>query len=116
VIEELFPSLKQLTYLFTHKSENGRVVAHCLDLDLVAVGPDFETAEHRLNFLVSGHIASAIATGSMLLLAHKAPQSYWDKVKGCPTLQTGTLEVNIYNPISANGEIGVVKADCMAVA
>ena len=114
--EEMFPSLKSVSYLIFKRSETGRVVAHCLDLDLVASASTQEEAERRLDILVSGQIANAIATGNVLLLNHKAPQEYWEKLKLCQTLQNRVLKVELPNPIPACGEIGVVKAECAAIA
>lgn len=112
--DSCFPSLRTVHYLITEKT--AKIVAHCLDLDVVAVGPDRETAVRRLNAVVIGQISLAIGSGNILLLNHKAPQEYWDRWNACPNVSKMTVTIQLQDPIPAKGEIGVVEAACAALA
>jgi hypothetical protein len=60
----------------THRTRN---VCHCLDLDLVATGPDQPTAALRLDALVKAHIDWALSAGEAVLLDSPAPMEYWER-------------------------------------
>ena len=77
-LKDLFPTLPQLRvlhYLIT-ESEN-QFAAHCLDLDLVAIGADVKAASRKLDDLVKDHIEFSLSTGQFTNLETKAPTSYW---------------------------------------
>ena len=83
-LKELTPSLPEtldlphfdLLHYLLSESE-GQHVAHCLDIDLVAVGKSQTEAAVRLDRLVKAHIEYALATGEMASLKTRAPQSFW---------------------------------------
>ena len=69
--------IRVLHYLESFAHEE--YVRHCLDLDLVASGPDAETAERRLDAVVRAHVEQAIGSGNYALLNTPAPMEYWDR-------------------------------------
>jgi len=71
------PKLRELHYLYTQKSR-GRVVAHCLDLDIVTAANDIDEAEKRLDCLVIVHVEEALGIGNYAALNIAAPGSYWN--------------------------------------
>ena len=72
----LNPKLRALQYLFFCKA-SGRVVAHCLNLDIVTAANDVDEAEKRLDLLVRKRIECALAVGNYAALNTTAPESYW---------------------------------------
>lgn len=92
------PALPHLDILHYLLSESGgKHIAHCLDLDLVAVGDDCQKTALKLDRLVKAHIELALATGQLANLATKAPNKYWDQfAKGKPVkLDPATLHIQI---------------------
>ena|ERR1019366_6386338 len=69
--------IRVLHYLQSY-SENQHV-GHCLDLDLVATGPDQETAALRLDALVKAQMEWALRAGELALLDNPAPMEYWER-------------------------------------
>ncbi len=76
------PKLRELHYLYTTKP-HGRVVAHCLDLDIVTAADDIDEAEKRLDFLVTVQIEEALVSGNYTVLTTTAPKSYFDEFNQC---------------------------------
>jgi hypothetical protein len=89
------PHLSLLHYLLSESE--GKHIAHCLDLDLVATGRTCEEAAVNLDSLVKAHIELALATRQYANLATKAPQSFWDQfADGKPIeLEPRTLHIQI---------------------
>ena len=85
------PQIFALHYLFTKKGD--RVAAHCLDLDLVAVGKDVVTAERRLNTLVKVQFAQASNAGNMAFAYFPAPPKLWAQLKRAVPLPPAILEI-----------------------
>lgn len=86
--------LTALHYLFSH-DKNGKVNAHCLDLDLVASGESIEKAEERLNAIVLAQIAACFQGGNLGQLRFKAPGEYWLKLPKARQLDKRLLEVEV---------------------
>src|SRR5258706_14787597 len=84
------PILEGLGYLFTHA--DGAIIAHCLDLDIVASGVDMAEAEESLNAMVLVQIASCFTSGNLRQLLTRAPQSYWDTLDRATLLEHAQLE------------------------
>jgi hypothetical protein len=82
-----------LHYLFSHA--DSRIVAHCLDLDLVTSGTDIQNAEERLNAIVLAQIAGCYGTGNFDQLRFKAPNEYWNALSDAKELQRTHLEVEV---------------------
>lgn len=80
-----------LHYLFTPKP--GRVVAHCLDLDLVVEGKDEDTAESRLNTVVRAAFSQAARAGNLAFAYFPAPPHFWGELKHAKPLPTATLVI-----------------------
>jgi hypothetical protein len=91
------PRLDVLHYLFTEKSD--RMVAHCLDLDLVAVGKDQAEAEHRLNAIVRAQIAGAYSVGNYRLLFFHAPVEFWTAMNQGDDLPKCSLKIETTPPM-----------------
>jgi len=91
------PRLDALHYLFTEKTD--RSVAHCLDLDLVAVGRDRATAEQRLNEVVRAQIAGAYSVGNYDLLFFHAPVEFWTAMKEGQDLPKCLLKIETAPPM-----------------
>jgi hypothetical protein len=85
------PKIFALHYLFTPKA--GRVVAHCLDLDLVVEGKDESIAEARLNMVVRAAFAQAASAGDLALALFPAPPHFWGELKHAKALPTATLVI-----------------------
>jgi hypothetical protein len=85
--------LKALHYLFSHT--DGKIVAHCLDLDLVTSGKDIQQAEDRLNAVVLAQIASCYTGGNFAQLRFQAPNEYWEALSNAQELGKTHLEVEV---------------------
>jgi hypothetical protein len=86
------PQLFALHYLFTKKQ--GKVAAHCLDLDLVAVGKTEEIAEYRLNMIVRAKFALAFRSNNPAAnLLFAAPPEFWAQLRQAKPLPTATLKI-----------------------
>jgi hypothetical protein len=85
--------LKSLTYLFSH--EGDRVVAHCLDLDIVTSGGDRDEAEHSLDALVQFQITTCFIAGNFPQLETKAPIEYWQSLTSAKRLENKDLEIEV---------------------
>jgi hypothetical protein len=86
---------------------DGDFVAHCLDMDLVGVGPTQDDAVCALNTAVQTFVYFAIKTVSLNALNNtkRAPQRYWDmfdEAKKQRGVETYTLEVSLEpSPVQA---------------
>ena len=87
------PILTALHYLFAHSG--GKIVAHCLDLDLVTSGDNLEQAEDRLNAVVLAQIGSCYSAGNFGQLRFKAPAEYWQALSDAKELEKTHLEVEV---------------------
>lgn len=87
------PILTALHYLFAKSGE--RVVAHCLDLDLVTSGRDLEHAEARLNGVVLAHIGACYSAGNYAQLRFAAPEDFWTMLRKAKQLDRVSLEVEV---------------------
>jgi hypothetical protein len=89
------PHLDILHYLLTESE--GKHVAHCLDIDLVATGDSREKAAAKLDNLVKAHIELTLATQQFANIATRAPRIYWDQyTDGNPIeLEPRTLRIQI---------------------
>lgn len=72
-----FP-VKVLNYLFS-ENKGGRMVAHCLNFDLVATATDIQEAERRLDLLVRYHLASYMSTNGASGIDQPSPAEYWEQ-------------------------------------
>jgi hypothetical protein len=90
---EVLPKIKSLNYLFT--DSRGVVVAHCLDLDLVATGKDRDTAEQRLDNLVRAQIKTIVTRMTFADLNFSAPKEYWDRFYEGEEFKKAQLELDV---------------------
>ena len=108
-----------LHYLFTNKGE--RVVAHCLDLDLVVTGKNQPEAEHRLNAVVRAQFANSYRTGNIAPLYHRAPFKFWSELKIAHPLPPSVLELEeppLVLPVEHKAKIQMplIRAELTAAA
>jgi hypothetical protein len=87
------PILTALHYLFAHSGR--KMVAHCLDLDLVTSGDTLEQAEERLNAVVVAQIGTCYSGGNFAQLRFKAPAEYWQALSDAKELEKSHLEVEV---------------------
>jgi len=85
--------LTALHYLFSRS--NDKIVAHCLDLDLVTSGNALQEAEERLNAVVLAQIATCYVSGNFQQLRFRAPGEYWQALAGAKELAREHLEVEV---------------------
>jgi len=85
--------LTALHYLFSHT--DGKIVAHCLDLDLVTSGATLEAAEDRLNAVVLAQIGLCYTSGNFAQLLAKAPSEYWQMASNAQEMARTHLEVEV---------------------
>lgn len=90
-------SLEELHYLFIEKHD--RTVAHCLDLDLVAVARGTATAENRLNAVVAAQIINAYTSGNFDALFFKAPDELWEAMDSAEKLPNKFLKLKTAPPM-----------------
>jgi hypothetical protein len=117
VQSEVLPTIRVLHY-FESYSE-GQYVEHCLDLDLVATGPDNSTALERLDALVKAQIEYALGSGNHGLLGTKAPQSYWNEFSAGTKLPSRHIQIRIPALVPMNtpwSDVSILPAKAMAVS
>jgi hypothetical protein len=92
---QALPHLDILHYLLSESA--GQHIAHCLDLNQVAVGKTLGEAAAKLDRLVKAHIELALGTGQLANLSTRAPNKYWDMfAKGRPVpIEPATLQIEI---------------------
>ena len=90
---ELLPKISSLSYLFTEGG--GTVVAHCLELDLVATGNDRDTAERRLDTLVRAQVRTIVQQFNFADLNFPAPQEYWNQFYEGKEFKKTKLELDV---------------------
>lgn len=90
---EFLPKISSLNYLFTE--EGGTVVAHCLDLDLVATGHDRDSAERRLDTLVRAQVRTIVKQLNFADLNFPAPQEYWEQFYQGQEFKKTKLELDV---------------------
>jgi hypothetical protein len=74
IVERLMPKL--LNYLITESP--GKTVAHCLDLDLVAVAETKQKATQDLDDLVRRQVRFITKSMTLSDLNFRAPQDFWN--------------------------------------
>jgi hypothetical protein len=110
-----FP-VKVLNYFYSINKRN-RIVAHCLNFDLVATAQDMKEAERRLDLLVRYHIASYMATNGASGIDAPAPGEFWaqytDALRNGRILPASTLHITLpkQSPIRMlDGDLEIVSA------
>jgi hypothetical protein len=97
IMSASLPKLRTLHYLFQERAE-GRVVAHCLDLDLVVSAPDLKEAEKRLDSMVVFYVESAYSAGNWDALNTSAPERYWEMFSTGKRIQPQHLKISFTLP------------------
>ena len=89
------PHLEILHYLLSQS--DGKHVAHCLDLDIVATAATRNAAAEKLDRVVKATIELALGTRQYASLATKAPQNFWNEFAAGKTveLEPKTLKIEI---------------------
>jgi hypothetical protein len=110
-VDEMDRSLDKLHYLFIEKPD--RTVAHCLDLDLVAVADTTSAAEKRLNILVSEQIMRAYSCGDFDALFFHAPKELWEQKDHAKELPRKSLKLETKPPRVLPVEQRLLKLELM---
>ena len=89
------PHLDLLHYLLSES--DGKHIAHCLDLDLVATAETRGESAQKLDRLVKATIELALATQQFTNLATSAPQNFWNEFAdgNAVELEPRTLQIKI---------------------
>ena len=116
-----FP-VKVLNYLFS-VNKRKRVVAHCLNFDLVATADNITEAERRLDLLVRYHVASYMTTNGASGINESAPADFWSKyteaVRQGRVRPASTLHITLpeMSPIKMrDGDMEVIGAELATAA
>ena len=113
-LKDLIPSLPQLTVLhYLISQADGKFAAHCLDLDLVSIADDLQTAGRKLDGLVKAHIELSLATSNLSNLGTRAPQSYWKQFLAGTEIELEPKSIHIRVPetipmAAPESEIGIL--------
>ena len=89
------PHFDMLHYLLSQS--NGKHVAHCLDLDIVATATTRQEAAEKLDTLVKATFELALGTREYASLVTKAPQNFWNEFHSGRTveIEPKTLKIEI---------------------
>ena len=115
VMKPIEPLLTALHYLFSH--EDGKVVAHCLELDIATHGKNIDEAQESLNMLVLYQISTCYVAGNFSQLKFKAPFEYWQALEGARDMGTVHLEVEVppvLLPVSKRFALPVMRVERIA--
>ena len=77
------------------KEEDGVFVAHCLELDIVAVGETLDQARKDIVDLVSAQIDYAFANDNIQNLFYPAPPEIWDQFFSCKEQTENNYKINL---------------------
>ncbi len=112
----MFTKFRVLNYLFSENAR-GKMIAHCLNFDLVASADDLAEAERRLDVVVRFHIESFIKSDGATGLGGSAPKKKWAEYTKClragNVLPSSTLRINVPEVVPMEkpyGELDVVAA------
>lgn len=77
-----------LNFDFLFYPEGGQVVAHCLQTDTAAFGPDVESAKKALQEVLAHEIGTAVEDGDLgRVFARPAPESLWEQIEKAVRMQ-----------------------------
>jgi len=65
------------------KKEDGMFLAHCLELDIVAVAPTLKKAKSEIVALICAQIEYAFSNDNLDHLYHPAPPELWQEFYRC---------------------------------
>ena len=65
------------------KKEDGMFVAHCLELDIVAVAPTVDEVRREIVSLICAHIDYAFVNDNIENLYHPTPPALWQEFYKC---------------------------------
>lgn len=79
---------RYLNFDFLFYPDGGQVVAHCLQTDTAAFGPDIGAAKKALQELLAHEIGTALEDGDLgRVFASPAPESVWQRVEQVVRMQ-----------------------------
>jgi hypothetical protein len=79
-IEAEFQNKNDLSFnILVTMSEKEEFVAHCLELDIVAVANDLEKVKNEISDLIYNQIKYCFKWDNMEHLYHSAPSKVWDE-------------------------------------
>jgi len=65
------------------KEEDGMIVAHCLELDIIAVGTTLKEVQSEIVSLICAQIDYAFSNDNLDNLYHPAPPEMWQEFYRC---------------------------------
>jgi hypothetical protein len=112
-MSNITPKIKVLHYLFSKPAE--KIIAHCLDFDIVTTANDQINAEQRLDILVKLYVEFALNYGNYAALNSVAPNRFWDAFRSAKRIEpvNPTLKIMLPEivPVEhSEGHIGVLAA------
>jgi predicted RNase H-like HicB family nuclease len=83
-LERNLPVNPAITFNILIKQEDGEWVAHCLELDIVAVAQTPEAAKEEIFDLIDAQLSYAFRHDNLAHFYHPAPASVWEEYyKSC---------------------------------
>ena len=116
-LKEILPTIPWLRALhFLLSATDGKHIAHCLDLDLVSVGATRAESVRKLDDLVKAQIELSLNTGTLVNLATKAPNSFWQEYFAARAIDLEPKSIRIRVPDivpiePSESEIGILARE-----
>lgn len=112
----MLAKFRVLHYLFT-VNKRDKIIAHCLNFDLVASADTLKEAERRLDTVVRFHIETFLKSNGLSGLGVPAPENSWaeyaDTLRQGGALPPSTLRINIPEVVPMDmpyGDLEIVSA------
>lgn len=87
----------RLNFDFLFYPDGGQVVAHCLQTDTAAFGPDVESAKKALQEVLAHEIGTALEDGDLgRVFSSPAPESVWQRVEQVVRMQYRAWPVKLH--------------------
>ena len=80
-----------VTIIFSYEAD-GKVTAHALDFDIVAIGKNREEADRKICLAVRSYVEFGFLQGWAEDIRYPAPEEFWPS-KGTDLKVTGTIEI-----------------------
>lgn len=74
---------KGLSFSVLFKKEDDIIIAHCLELDIVATADTFKEAENDILDLIAAQVSYAFSNDNLENLYHPAPSEVWQQYLTC---------------------------------
>jgi hypothetical protein len=84
---------KEIAFNILFYTEDGCIVAHCLELDIVAAADTLEDVKKDIIGLICAQIDYAFSHDNIANLYHPAPPDVWQRFFSCQTQQNERHEI-----------------------